>query len=279
MPFIQPGDDTGHDARAAEVAALFDTESEGYDEAHDGPRAYRLRARMSAVLEALGPGPGEVLDAGMGPGRLCAELEARGWTASGVDISERMVALAARRLPAARDRLHQASITELPFPGEHFDAVAATGVLEYLSDPAAGIAELVRVLAPGGTVVVSIPNAASVRERWTTRVFYPALRATKRALPGALRPPPSRKPPAVRAASLVKMLEAAGATSVTVRHACVQILPPPIDLVAPRLERRLSQRFESSRGRASAALATQLIMAARKPTRQETSARPRSPRT
>ena len=266
MSSIEPsGTQAGHGGDATEIAALFDTESEGYDEAHEGRRSYLLHTRMAVVLETLGPGPGNALDAGMGPGRLCAELEARGWIAFGVDISERMVALAARRLPGARDRLRQGSITDLPFPDEHFDAVTATGVLEYLTDPAEGVAELVRVLAPGGIVVVSIPNSTSFRERWTARILYPAVRAAKRVLPGTLRPPPPHKPPALEAGALAGLLEATGAMPAPERYACAQVLPPPLDLVAPGLGRWLSERVQSSRTRLARALATQVIVAARKP--------------
>ena len=266
MASIEPGraeDDPS--TRAAEVAALFDTESERYDEAHEGPRAHLLHTRMAVVLAAVGPGPGKALDAGMGPGRLCAALEENGWTAFGVDISGRMVELAARRLPGARDRLLQGSIMELPFPDETFDAVAATGVLEYLPDPAAGVAELVRVLVPGGLVVASIPNSTSLKERWTARVLYPPVRAAKRVRRGFGRPAPHRKPVAMLPRTLEEMLQAAGAAPTSRRFAGVEVVPPPLDRAAPGLARWLSQRLESSRPRVARALTSQVIVVARKP--------------
>ena len=253
------------DAQAEHVAALFDRESQGYDDAHEGPRARLLYARMTAVLDVLGDGPGKALDAGMGPGRLCAELERRGWTASGVDISERMVALAARRLPEAGDRLKQGSITALPFEDGSFDAVTATGVLEYLPDPASGTAELMRVLKPGGVAVVSIPNPASLRERWTRRVLYPTLRAAKRLLPRSIRPAPHRKPAATTVSALVDMLRRADGIRISVRYACVEPLPPPLDRAAPRLAERLALRLEAVPSRAARALASQVVVAVRKP--------------
>ena len=275
MHSLDPGPhQRGQAPDGADVAALFDAESEGYDEAHEGPRAHLLYRRIEAVLEMVGPGPGNALDAGMGPGRLCAELEARGWTASGLDISERMVELAARRLPAARERMHQGSITQLPFKDESFDAVAATGVLEYLGDPAAGIAELVRVLAPGGILVVSIPNSVSLRERWTAGVLYPALRAAKRALPRSLRPPPHRKPPPLRADAVAGMIRMAGASPEQERFACVEVLPTPLDSAMPQLARWLSRRLEPSPAPLARALATQVILAAHKPLEDAAGERP-----
>ena len=249
---------------ADRVAALFDRESQGYDDAHEGPRARLFHARMDAVLEVLGPGPGRVLDAGMGPGRLCAELEGRGWTAYGVDISERMVALAGERMPHARERLQQGTITALPFPDGSFEAVSATGVLEYLPDPAEGIRELLRVLAGGGVAVISIPNPQSLRERWTGRLLYPALRAAKRRLPRLGRPAPHSKPAATSVAELLAMLRQAGGDPFAVRHLCIEVLPPPLDIAAPRLSMRLAERLEAAPGRASRALSSQVVVAARK---------------
>ena len=246
------------------VAALFDRESQGYDDAHVGPRARLLYARMDVVLEVLGPGPGSVLDAGMGPGRLCAELEGRGWTAYGVDISERMVALAVERMPHAHERLQQGTITALPFPDGSFQAVAATGVLEYLADPAEGIRELIRVLAGGGVAVISIPNPRSLRERWTGRLLYPALRVAKRRLPCLARPAPHSKPAAASVAELLAMLRQAGGDPFAVRHTCVEVLPPPLDIAAPRLSARLAERLEAAPGRVVRGLASQVVVAARK---------------
>lgn len=249
---------------ADDVASLFDREAEGYDGAHDGPRAHLMRARMAVALEAVGSGPGNVLDAGMGPGRLLAELSRTGWTVSGIDISERMVALATARLPPARGRLLQGSIAELPFEDESFDAVVATGVIEYLDDPAAGVDELLRVLRPGGLAVVSMPNLSSITARWTGMLWYPSVRAAKRALPGLTsRPAPYVKPGLMRVPELVHMVKTAGASPVAIRHTGITLCPP-FDLAAPGLSRRLASRLEAAPGRAAKVLAAQVVVVARK---------------
>ena len=129
---------TGSDA-----ATYFGGRTSVYDSAYDRVDAdgHALRARLAVVLRMLGSGGGEALDAGMGPGRLCAELDARGWTVSGIDASEQMVEVARDRLPMARERLLRAEIEALPFAPESFDAVAATGVLEY-ADVTRAVSEL-----------------------------------------------------------------------------------------------------------------------------------------
>jgi SAM-dependent methyltransferase len=110
------------------ATAFFDAEAARYDawyESNDWAGRF-LRARLAAALEAVGDGPGRVLDAGMGGGRLVAELAARGWTVSGVDSSTAMVELARRRLPQLADRLLAADMSALPFADGSFDAVTAT---------------------------------------------------------------------------------------------------------------------------------------------------------
>src|SRR5215218_8715189 len=142
-----------------DAATYFGGRTTLYDSRYDAANAegHALRARLAVVLQCLGSGPGDVLDAGMGPGRLCSELALRDWTVSGIDASEEMVAMARARLPARVPALVHAEIELLPFADESFDAVAATGVLEY-ADVSRSLAELARVLRPSGIAVVSYPN-------------------------------------------------------------------------------------------------------------------------
>jgi SAM-dependent methyltransferase len=162
--------------------AFFDERADSYDRHYDhgGPNGYALRSRMAAVCAAIGPGSGAVLDAGMGGGRLCAELAALGWEPSGVDVAERMVDLARARLPDAADRFRVGRLEKLPFDGESFDVVVATGSLEY-SDVPKAVAELARVLKPGGRAIVTYPNPYALYTLWKTRVYYTLVRWAKHA--------------------------------------------------------------------------------------------------
>jgi SAM-dependent methyltransferase len=184
-----------------DAPAFFDGEAARYDRAYDAPKrrdGRALRTRLTAAARLLGDGPGEVLDAGMGPGRLCAALDRKGWTVTGIDGSQEMVELARRRVPHARERLLCARIEDLPFPDAGFDAVAATGVLEYVEDRAATVQELARVLRPGGRAVVSIPNVLSIPSLWRRTVLYPAVRAAKKLGLVQRAPFPRKRPPVPR---------------------------------------------------------------------------------
>jgi ubiquinone/menaquinone biosynthesis C-methylase UbiE len=248
-----------------DVAGFFDSEAARYDAAYDeaGPEGYALRSRLAAVLRLLGAGPGDVLDAGMGPGRLCTELDRRGWTVSGVDSSKQMVAFARTRLPHARDRLLPARLESLPFADASFDAVVATGVLEYLDDRAAGLAELGRVLRPGGTAVVSVPNAHGIYSLWCRHIVYPASRAVKRHVDFGRRVPPRRGRVRSRP-RLEAMLGGTGLHVVAVEYVSLLVLLTPLDRLFPRTTVWVAQRFEGRGSQTGKLLATQLVVAARK---------------
>jgi SAM-dependent methyltransferase len=126
------------------------------------------RYERPAMLELAGDVAGRrILDAGCGSGPLFAALRDRGATVTGFDSSAEMLRLARRRLGASAD-LHLADLRDpLPFPDGAFDDVTASLVLHYLRDWSAPLAELRRVLVPGGRLITSIehPFAQLLQDR------------------------------------------------------------------------------------------------------------------
>src|SRR5215208_1326436 len=115
--------------------------------------------RRALVHEALGAQPGErVLDAGCGPGFYVAEiLERVGPEGSvvGVDASPPMLGLAAKRCEGHDNvSFHEGDVTALPVGDAEFDRALSVQVLEYVADIPAALAELLRVLRPGGRVLI-----------------------------------------------------------------------------------------------------------------------------
>jgi SAM-dependent methyltransferase len=112
-------------------------------------------ARVAGEMAAAHPG-GKILEVGSGPGRLAVRLarEAPGTTLTGVDISDAMVERAARRAAEAglseRVRFEVGDVGALPLSDQDFDGVVSTLSLHHWSDPASGLAEIHRVLKPGG---------------------------------------------------------------------------------------------------------------------------------
>lgn len=269
MTVSPPSRSAAADARVRETSAFFDAAARDYEASceRSGPQGYALRARQTAALELLAGTPGCILDAGMGPGRLCVELQARGWKVTGVDASPGMVEAARARLPDIADRLRVGRVEALPYADGAFDAAVCTGVLEYVADPEQAIAELARVTRPGGRVLVAAANTEAVYVRWKHFAFYPAVTAAKRLLRSP-RPPPLPRPWPADRATLERRLTKAGLSVSEVRGAAFAVLPSPLDELAPRTAVALSQRLEGGRGALARRAATQLIFASERVTPQ-----------
>jgi SAM-dependent methyltransferase len=120
---------------------------------------YRGRRRvLGAVLDGLAlPAGTRILDAGCGSGRNMADLALRG-TVTGVELASSSLEVARAR---GLGEVRAGSLEEpLPFADASFDLAVALDVLEHLSDDALAWDELARVVAPGGRLVVTVPQYA-----------------------------------------------------------------------------------------------------------------------
>ena len=249
----------------ADAIRAFDAAAEKFDAMYESPdlSGEWLRARFALALELLGGGPGEVLDAGMGPGRLTAELDQRGWTVWGVDGSPSMVALARTRVPEASERLLEARIERLPFGDDHFDAVVSTGVLGYVDDLEVALRELTRVLRPGGRLVFSVGNGLAPLRVWRERVVLPTARSLKRHAPVG-RPAPYVHRRSPMPSRIEAILTGLGLDLEELHYLIPALLPDPLDHLFPRAALRLSRAADRLPGRTRPILALRIMVAARK---------------
>jgi ubiquinone/menaquinone biosynthesis C-methylase UbiE len=142
-----------------QVAAHWDRRAPSFDE--DFGHSIRTSAERAAwdrILDLVLAGRGglDALDAGCGTGFLSFELTARGHSVTGVDFASAMIG-EARKKAAARSvsiRFEEADAERLPFPPGRFDLVISRHVLWTLPHPEAAIDEWIRVLRPGGRLVV-----------------------------------------------------------------------------------------------------------------------------
>ncbi|MBU0492658.1 MAG: methyltransferase domain-containing protein [Chloroflexi bacterium] len=114
-----------------------------------------------------------VLDLGCGHGDTALRLAAASCAVMGLDISMQFVRRSRERVgPAARAGWLQGDAEQLPFADGSFDAVVSLGTLHHLPRPEQAIAEVARVLRPGGWLLALEPNAAAYHH---TIEFYAAL--------------------------------------------------------------------------------------------------------
>ncbi len=118
--------------------------------------ANRLRVEI-LVEEICATAPSTALDAGCGAGVLASVIAEKlpSCSVSGVDVAP-----LARPVPGVDFKT--ADIAALPFTDNSFDAVACSEVLEHLFDPAKAAREIARVLAPGGSAFITVPNLFSL---------------------------------------------------------------------------------------------------------------------
>jgi SAM-dependent methyltransferase len=111
--------------------------------------------RKLALLEATLPGRGRLLDFACGSGAFFERAQQRGWDAHGTELGEW-----ARHAAAQRElqNLHVGTLSDLAFPSSSFDVVYAAQVFEHLPRPGNELAEIRRILRPGGLLYVDVPN-------------------------------------------------------------------------------------------------------------------------
>ena len=112
----------------------------------------RVHLHDASVYALLPPPKGLTLDVGCGEGRLTRELAERGYDVVGVDASTALVAEARSVDPAGRYEV--ASIDALPFEGGAAELAVCVNVLPHVHDLDGAAAELARVLAPGGMLLI-----------------------------------------------------------------------------------------------------------------------------
>lgn len=118
------------------------------------------RRRISLLLSLAAPRTGDrVLEVGSGGGHVLERFAA--FSRTGIDLSSTMIARSRQRLGPSVALL-RGSAEDLPFDDCSFDVVLCTEVLEHTRVPRRVIQELMRVAAPSGRVVVSIPNERNI---------------------------------------------------------------------------------------------------------------------
>ncbi|HKQ02504.1 MAG TPA: class I SAM-dependent methyltransferase [Actinomycetes bacterium] len=120
----------------------------------------RFRERIAADVAAVAPDEARLLEVGCGPGHLSTRLAQRGFDVTGLDLDPAMIARARANThrPETGDQRRPeflvGDVAALAFPDRSFDLVVSTLSMHHWADPAAGLAEIGRVLRPGGRALI-----------------------------------------------------------------------------------------------------------------------------
>lgn len=125
-------------------------------------RKFDLRGRRS------------ILDVGSGAGQIARHLVKYADPQASItcfDLSPEMLRRARQRLKSHRPAFLAADLSQLPFADATFDCVTCGYVLEHLPDPRLGLAELARVMVPGGRMLL-LTTEENFGGAWTSYVFH-----------------------------------------------------------------------------------------------------------
>jgi ubiquinone/menaquinone biosynthesis C-methylase UbiE len=155
---VKDMDDLDDPAAAEDVRLYWDTQAATFDTEPDhGLLSPDVRAAWAEVLlPELASPPGRVADLGCGTGSIALLLAEAGYDVQGVDLSDAMVAAAKAKMVAAGVTvdLRQGDAAFPPFEPASFDVVLSRHVLWALENPAAVLGRWIRLLKPGGRLVL-----------------------------------------------------------------------------------------------------------------------------
>jgi ubiquinone/menaquinone biosynthesis C-methylase UbiE len=222
--------------------------------------AYNLFVRREISLSLLENSERVVLDLGCGPGALALTMLEMGKTVCGLDLSHTMVEQAAQAVNRMGSGLRSLFCTgnaiALPFQNDSFDLVTSTGVIEYIPEPHCVLAEIHRVLKPGG-VVIATSSPPRHFEKFVTKTVSCLLSKSRESNVWHRQYSPAR---------FDELLLDAEFTVETRRYSF--FLPFPLDVFWPRLVKRLDSAVAGTlrQSRWGRPLAKTYIVKARKHT-------------
>lgn len=130
-----------------------DAKRSWFEKMYGEVKKYALRKKVR-LINRLHPEQGNLLDIGAGTGDFLVKAKQKGWEVHGTEPNEK-----ARRMAAEKGiGLHSST----PHPGtQQYDVIALWHVLEHIPDTVAQLTELKRLLKPGGTLLIAVPNFRS----------------------------------------------------------------------------------------------------------------------
>jgi ubiquinone/menaquinone biosynthesis C-methylase UbiE len=146
----------------SETREYFDAVADRWDEMRR--KFFGEGVRQAAIRAANIDSSSVVADVGTGTGFLAEAALAAGARVIGIDVSEGMLEQVRSRFPSDRFEARPGDVEALPLETNEIDAVLANMVLHHAENPSRAIREMVRVLKPGGKLVIT--DADEHQEEW-----------------------------------------------------------------------------------------------------------------
>jgi len=147
---------------------------QGYTEADNTTYLSQGSGRLTTfekgvkLIEKYRPNKGKILDVGCAGGFFLKAAQDAGWDAHGVEPSKHLVDSAVKMGVKAK----QGVLRDRLFPEASFDVVTFWDALEHVGDPKGDLQEALRVLKPGGLLLVNYPDYSSVWAAWLKRRWW-----------------------------------------------------------------------------------------------------------
>jgi ubiquinone/menaquinone biosynthesis C-methylase UbiE len=234
--------------------------------AEETPGGFALRVRRKRVLELFDKVGGRVLDVGCGPAEMVQPLSRLGCEFWGLDPSPRMIEICRTRFGELENaHFLEGEAGQISFPDGFFDAVLCMGVIDGLKNFDQVIEEMLRVLKPDGTIIITFANRQSPYAQWKKYVFYPALTLTRRIMhPGTNNDPILIPRRLCTPKEANELLAAAGAEAQRVVGYFYNILLSPLDEIWPAATLCVNKKLEEVRDGEPDWLAAGFIVKAQK---------------
>ncbi|NLS45238.1 MAG: class I SAM-dependent methyltransferase [Firmicutes bacterium] len=143
----------------------FDDIAKEYDKWYTtkaGAFADLIETQTAIGMLVINPGA-KILDIGCGTGNFSIKLAELGYQVTGIDISKRMLEQAKRKAQAKSldIQFHAMDVHNLEFPDNHFDGAVSMAAFEFIAKPDEAFIEMMRVLKPGGQILIGTINSES----------------------------------------------------------------------------------------------------------------------
>lgn len=197
------------------VVGRFQRDAPVWDSLYESEDVYglvhRLRQRLALEwIDNLATAPeARVLEIGCGAGHTSVALGQRGFSVDAVDSTPAMLQIARSKVAEARlsnVRLTMQDAHRLAYPDATHDLVVALGVVPWLHSPGVALAEMARVLKPGGHLLANSDNRARLTHTFDPR-NTPALEGARRTIKSLLKKGGRYRPPDKALATMHRLKE------------------------------------------------------------------------